>query len=292
LQDSKSFQTKEKFRNSGIFGSQNDLSNKPYEEAIIQPTIADILEKLQAIILKLLVSLKYLFVTFAMPQLRKVKLSWVQLCLLSLLGYIAIKKDFTMSFNIDEGGTSHAMIDNQEARSNSTAGFAQNAAIKNAPPANPFEAKPGDSPKVKKDKAYIRRFTKIAKAEQDKYGIPASVKMAQALLESGSGTSRLAKNNNNHFGMKCFSKKCVKGHCSNFNDDHHKDFFRKYGNAWESWRAHSQLISNGRYKKLITEDNNYKDWAYGLKKLGYATDARYAEKLINTIEKYQLNLLD
>ena len=127
----------------------------------------------------------------------------------------------------------------------------------------------------------------------EKYGIPASIILAQGLIETNAGESRLSVRNNNHFGMKCFSKKCRKGHCSNFTDDSHKDFFRKYKTAWESYRAHSHLLNAKRYrhlKKLGTKD--YKGWAKGLRKAGYATDKRYAEKLINLIETLRLDKFD
>ncbi len=139
---------------------------------------------------------------------------------------------------------------------------------------------------------YISRFSKIAVQEMKKYGIPASISLAQGLVESRYGTSKLAVGNNNHFGMKCFSKKCPRGHCSNFFDDHHKDFFRKYKNPWESWRAHSQMLASGRYARLKKHGKNYKNWAYGLESLGYATDRSYAEKLIGVIQKYNLQRYD
>ncbi|HHJ49829.1 MAG TPA: hypothetical protein ENJ88_02880 [Phaeodactylibacter sp.] len=152
--------------------------------------------------------------------------------------------------------------------------------------------KPGDTEKDRRYKAYIRRFQKVARVEMEKFGIPASISMAQGLVESDGGASVLATRNNNHFGIKCFSRSCKKGHCSNFSDDHHKDFFRIYGSAWESWRAHSKLLANGKYKSLKKYGKDYKAWARGLKRLGYATDPNYANKLIRVIEKYQLYRLD
>ena len=139
---------------------------------------------------------------------------------------------------------------------------------------------------------YISRFGNIAILEMKKYGIPASISLAQGLVESRSGQSKLAKRNNNHFGMKCFSKKCKKGHCSNFSDDHHKDFFRIFNSPWESWRAHSQMLANGRYSRLKKYGRDYRKWAYGLKSIGYATDRTYAEKLIGMIERYDLYKYD
>ena len=147
--------------------------------------------------------------------------------------------------------------------------------------------------KLKKQEAYIARFATVAEHEMKKYGIPASITLAQGLIESNAGDSRLSTKNNNHFGIKCFSSKCGKGHCSNFTDDSHKDFFRKYATAWESYRAHSIMLQGKRYRnlqKLGTQ--NYKAWAHGLKKAGYATDPRYAEKLIRIIEELKLNRYD
>ena len=149
------------------------------------------------------------------------------------------------------------------------------------------------SSKRKKQETYVNRFVDVAQKEMRKYGIPASITLAQGLIETNAGDSRLAKQNNNHFGMKCFSKKCGKGHCANFTDDSHKDFFRKYKSSWESYRAHSQLLVGKRYrhlKKLGSKD--YKGWARGLRKAGYATDKRYAEKLINIIDELKLYQFD
>ncbi len=140
--------------------------------------------------------------------------------------------------------------------------------------------------------AYIDEFSATAQREQRELGIPASISLAQGLIESRAGTSKLAKSNNNHFGMKCFSRHCRKGHCSNFTDDTHKDFFRKYPNAMDSWRDHSRMLSKGRYAKLKRHGTNYREWAYGLKSIGYATDRTYAEKLIGVIEKFDLHKFD
>ncbi len=141
-------------------------------------------------------------------------------------------------------------------------------------------------------KAYIERYSKVAVAEMDKFGIPASITMAQAIIESRSGTSVLAARNNNHFGIKCFSKSCPKGHCSNFTDDHHKDFFRKYANATDSWREHSQFLMKYRYRDLLKYGKNYRVWAKGLRDFGYATDKTYDKKLISIVERYELFKLD
>ena len=147
--------------------------------------------------------------------------------------------------------------------------------------------------KAKKQLAYVGKYADVAVREMKEYGIPASITLAQGLIETNAGASSLATKNKNHFGMKCFSKKCKKGHCSNFSDDTHKDFFRIYKNAWESYRSHSELLAGKRYKhlkKLGTK--NYKDWAVGLRKAGYATDKRYHNKLIQLIEDLHLYKYD
>ena len=141
-------------------------------------------------------------------------------------------------------------------------------------------------------KKYIDRYAEMARKEQREFGIPASISLAQGLIESRAGTSKLAVGNNNHFGMKCFARNCRKGHCTNHTDDTHKDFFRKFPSAWESWREHSRMLSKGRYAKLKRHGTDYRKWAYGLKSVGYATDRTYAEKLIGVIEKYDLHRFD
>mgnify|MGYP000259140198 CR=1 FL=1 len=147
--------------------------------------------------------------------------------------------------------------------------------------------------KRKKQSEYIKRFAHVAQAEMEKYGIPASITLAQGLLESNVGESRLAVKNNNHFGMKCFSKSCKKGHCSNYTDDSHKDFFRIYQTAWDSYRAHSRMLTGKRYRHLLKlPKTDYKNWSHGLKKAGYATDKHYARKLINLIESLKLYEFD
>ena len=148
--------------------------------------------------------------------------------------------------------------------------------------------------KLKKQKAYVQRFKDVARSEMKKYGIPASITLAQGLIESNAGESSLSRKNNNHFGIKCFSRRCRKGHCSNFTDDSHKDFFRAYKTCWESFRAHSLLLKNGkRYKKLFRlHSDDYEGWARGLKSAGYATDKGYAQKLIHIIEELELYKYD
>ncbi len=141
-------------------------------------------------------------------------------------------------------------------------------------------------------KKYVERFSKIARTEKKMYGIPASITLAQGLLESDAGGSRLSVESNNHFGIKCRSK-CRGCTCRNYTDDSRYDMFRVFNSAWESYREHSKLLTSSRYKHLLNLPmTDYEGWAHGLKKAGYATDKRYAEKLIKIIEELKLYKYD
>ena len=148
--------------------------------------------------------------------------------------------------------------------------------------------------RVLKCRSYAERFAPLAVAEMHKFGIPASVTLAQALLESNAGESKLAASVNNHFGIKCFSKRCKRGHCANFTDDSHKDFFVKYATAWGSFRAHSQFLKkSSRYRHLFEfGKDDYRNWANGLTTAGYATDKKYGAKLIAIIRIMGLDRYD
>lgn len=139
--------------------------------------------------------------------------------------------------------------------------------------------------------AYISQYKDVAIREMNQYGIPASIKLAQALLESGNGNSYLAREANNHFGIKCGGT--WNGKSVTRADDNPNDCFRVYTNAEESFRDHSQFLLRKRYEQLFTLDrNDYKGWARGLKSAGYATNPRYAELLIDLIERYELYRYD
>lgn len=138
---------------------------------------------------------------------------------------------------------------------------------------------------------YISRFKPIAIREMNSDGIPASITLAQGLLESGNGNSSLARDANNHFGIKCTAE--WKGKTILKDDDMKDDCFRVYANPDESFRDHSEFLKRKRYASLFELDkNDYKGWAHGLKAAGYATNPRYAELLINLIERYGLDQYD
>ncbi len=135
--------------------------------------------------------------------------------------------------------------------------------------------------------AYIQNYKEIAQEEMRLYGIPASIKIAQGILESGAGSGNLTSRSNNHFGIKCNGWTGEKVY---HDDDEAQECFRKYSDARYSFRDHSLfLFERQRYAFLFDyEQNDYKSWARGLRKAGYATDPKYPEKLISLIERYQL----
>jgi len=146
--------------------------------------------------------------------------------------------------------------------------------------------------KQKTCEQYINQYAQTAKDEADKFNIPASITLAQGLIESNAGDSKLAKKENNHFGIKCRAK-CQGCRCANYTDDDRFDMFRIFDSAWQSYREHSKLLSSGRYKYLTKLDRkDYKNWARGLKSAGYATDKKYADKLIAIIEHFELDRFD
>ena len=139
---------------------------------------------------------------------------------------------------------------------------------------------------------YIENYRGVAQANMEKYGIPASIILGQAILESGSGTGPLSAQANNHFGIKCHNDWL--GQTVRYDDDDVGECFRKYYNASESFRDHALFLSNRpRYSSLFKLDKtDYRAWAKGLKAAGYATDPQYPTKLIALIERYQLYKFD
>ena len=135
---------------------------------------------------------------------------------------------------------------------------------------------------------YIDSFKEVAKFNMKEHGIPASITLAQGVLESGAGKGRWSTIANNHFGIKCHTG--WTGESVSHDDDAAQECFRKYSDPSESYKDHSLfLTSRSRYNSLFKLDKgDYKSWAKGLKAAGYATDPKYPDKLIGIIERYQL----
>lgn len=139
---------------------------------------------------------------------------------------------------------------------------------------------------------YIFQYKDIAMGNMKKYGIPASIILAQGILESGAGRGTLAMNANNHFGIKCHTG--WTGDSVKHDDDASQECFRKYNNPAESFDDHALFLTGrSRYASLFSlPKEDYKAWAIGLRKAGYATDPKYPEKLISYIERYNLEQYD
>jgi len=134
---------------------------------------------------------------------------------------------------------------------------------------------------------YIDQYKDIAIEEMKKWGIPASITLAQGIFESGAGQSELALKGNNHFGIKCHG---WQGRTIYHDDDRRGECFRAYSSPYESYEDHSRFLVNGqRYRSLFSlKKTDYQGWARGLKAAGYATNPRYANQLIELIQLYRL----
>ena len=138
---------------------------------------------------------------------------------------------------------------------------------------------------------YIKEYAPMAVEQMERHKIPASITLAQGLLESGAGRSRLAREGNNHFGIKCHG---WKGKTIREDDDERNECFRAYRTVEDSYEDHSKFLKGGKRYAFLFElkITDYKGWAKGLKKAGYATDRSYANRLITIIEDYELYKYD
>ena len=139
---------------------------------------------------------------------------------------------------------------------------------------------------------YVLNYKDIAMSNMRNFGIPASIILAQGILESGAGLGKLAATANNHFGIKCYTD--WTGETTLHDDDASQECFRKYNNPEESYQDHAAIVSKrSRYASLFKlPKGDYKAWAKGLKAAGYATDPKYPDKLISYIERYYLDQYD
>lgn len=136
--------------------------------------------------------------------------------------------------------------------------------------------------------AYISQYKHVALEQEEKYGIPASITLAQGILESGAGKSMLTVHANNHFGIKAGSSWRGSIYLA-WDDEIHKSKFRKYSSAKESFEDHAKVLRGSRYSSLFAKSiYDYRAWAYGLQKAGYATTPNYAKALIGYIDAYKL----
>lgn len=184
----------------------------------------------------------------------------------------------------DQLRTKNVMKERNKANSNTSSSVAATKMPKEPSSFIPF--------RIESVTEYIETFAETAQLEMMGYGIPASITLAQGLLESGYGKGELAMKTNNHFGIKCH--KGWQGDYDFHDDDEKGECFRKYNHPMYSFRDHSEfLTSRSRYEFLFDlNPTDYKGWAKGLRKAGYATDPKYPQKLIYLIEKHGLHKYD
>lgn len=255
----------------GISQRQQGMQHDGDYFTLADITLGMILQKLWQGILYIWVALKYQFHRLTGGIFMRMRWSWYKLAVAVLLIFILTKKDIQFSINMRAPGTSPATEE---------AGGAQPVSLKSSR----FDLVPsflfGNSKKESSleeiepaaIKQYVQRFRKVAQIEMQKFGIPASIKMAQGILESQAGQASPAAAQHNHFSWRLGEQ--------------------TYESAWESWRAHSILIRN-EYPDLFDEaGSNYRKWAKGLQKAGYSKNSGYADQLLEIIDTYQLYMLD
>lgn len=207
------------------------------------------------------------------------QIPWIPIGLIVLAGTVLLYKDLNFNINLSaptgSGGS----------------GLVGGSSVVSQPISNSNSDMLFSGAQDQKNKSYIRAYSELAVNYHRAYGVPASILLAQALIDSNAGENAAATLNNNHFAIQCHSKNCRKGHCSSLEKGQHKRFYRKYKSVDESWRAHSLMITTGKYREL-TNSKDYQSWANGLEQLGFNEAEEYAKKLIRLIQNYQLGALD
>ncbi len=225
-----------------------------------------IFSKLLSGLSRIFVALKHKLYQMTLGHFEGIRLPWLKIGVAAFFVFLLAKKDFQFSVNMRApmrtASTEQAEATGVALRQN-TMSLGQGMLLQGSAPSQLSELDPDAV------KAYIKRFSRVAIAEMQKYGIPASVNMGQAILESRAGTSNMVREENNHFGRPLSGK--------------------SYASAWENWRTHSLTLKSS-FPEAFENGNSYKKWAKALK--AYSQDRNYAEKLLNVIDTYQLYLLD
>ncbi len=225
-------------------------------------TLAEILHHIRLGLSKLAVALRYQFHRLTAGVLSDIRLPWYKIAVALIILFIMAKKDIQFSINMKAPLPAYGSEEGQSSQMS----LARPIALKMQE--STVAATRLDEQRAR---AYINRFRKVAAAEMEKFGIPASIKMAQGLLESRAGEHPQARQANNHFGAPLAGQ--------------------AFDSAWENWRAHSLLLQQ-EYPALFRAGTSYKDWLEALGKSGYSSDGAYAKKLAELIERFELYALD
>jgi len=198
---------------------------------------------------------------------------------------------FLAAFAVSCGSKKKVVTTKKDSNRENAFTESPNTAIEGVKPLDGEPMLPPVNPRLYTVEDYIRDFAAVAMEEMRLYNIPASITLAQGILESGGGKGDLTMRANNHFGIKCHDWKGARAY---HDDDARGECFRKYKDARYSYRDHSLFLTERkRYAELFElDEDDYKGWARGLRKAGYATDRRYPDKLISLIERYRLYQFD
>lgn len=235
------------------------------------------------------------------------KFNWFKVVLLTMLVFVIMRKDFSFNFNLNTPTEIETVKSNKKAPKKKTAKKKKETITERKEPAAVAKGStsfldiiPFFRSNKKKDyssalsnvdedvkKAYIKRFAHVAINERQKYGIPASIILANSLLHSQAGRLEITRKGNNHFLIKC-SPGWI-GDTANFKGD----CYRQYESAWTSFRDHSKYITTGKFEHLRKLDStDYKAWAKALEKADYSNQKRFAKQLISIINQYELYQFD
>lgn len=272
---SKSFDIKQKNPSEQqYFNQKRGMSDYSSYTTIEHITWLEILEKIIAGINKMFIFIKYQFFKHTFGLFENTRISWFKVGLVALILFIFIKKDFQFSFNMKNPATTNTeqMEDGKVVKTvqQQELGIGNSIALLSG--TNEEEITLLDELNDEKVTAYIQRFSHVAIGEMEKYDIPASIKMAQGILESQAGEIPKNIQQYNHFGKPVLGQ--------------------NYNNDWENWRIHSLFLSKTKFRELKKHGNDYKKWAKGLEELGYSSNKEYARQLVMIVEKYNLVQLD
>lgn len=247
-------------KNTGHGQNRQQMRRGSEAEMAPMPDIAELLQRLLYGLRKLFVAFQYKLYSQTLGRAGKMQLPWFKIGLVAFAIFILMKKDIHFSVNMKAplGDEPTAGVQADQMSLAKAVSFQEKA--------EPAMALPSDE----EVRAYIGRFAKVAVAEMDKFGIPASIQMAQAVLESRAGTTEQARHNNH------FSHRMGQG---------------SYESAWENWRTHSLYLCQA-YPDLCNSRASCKTWAKQLKKGGYDTSKNYDDTLLDIIDKYKLRTLD
>lgn len=264
----------ESFEAAGLHGTHRDNRNANglmhYESGHTPFSLIPFMRRFFLGLRKLYVAIVYKIYYYRAEVSQFFRQTWVRLSMLGLVIFIIFGKDLRLTLNLP------AILSIQAADSGS-GGSGQEALSLAQPVAQVQEEVIDFQPASLEDlqeraaQTYIQRFAKVSKLEMERFGIPASILMAQALSESWAGMHQVALKHQNHFSQQ------LQG--------------QQFENAWESWRAHSLLIAQN-YPELLQYGQDTDRWAKGLRRSGYSREWRYARKLTRIIEQYDLKRLD